>query len=261
MRYIPSAPVLILLGIFVFIVGAWLLFFNPHHTHADPLLGLSAFEKGEYYFNHDDDPAGPYDTQQAKQYYLKAIVEEPQNPYARYQLGRIYFIEGDFDAAIEQFNKQQELFNTEVPNVLYMLGLTYGFRARVLGQEEDWQKAEDAFFAFMEEAPTSPYPRVDLAWILFSQGKFEEMIEPLAEGLTYAPENPWLLNMYGLALFNTGKKEEARIQFLKAKEAASSLTVEDWGRTYPGNDPSLWGEGLEEFRSLIDKNVELTGAE
>jgi tetratricopeptide (TPR) repeat protein len=232
----------------------------PQATEGDEpaeLVGKSAFLKGQYYFNHDEDPAPPYDTELAKRFYLQAIEAEPQNELARYQLGRIYFIEGNFDEAIMTFNIQKELFPYEVPNVDYMLGLTYGFRARSGEYPDDWEQAEDAFIRFIEQAPTSPYPRVDLAWVYFSQGKFEEMLEPLRVGLTHTPENAWLLNMYGLALLNTGNTDEALATFYKAREVAAKLTVEDWSRTYPGNDPELWGKGLEEFRRLIEKNIAL----
>lgn len=222
------------------------------------LEGKSYFEIGQYYFNHDDDPEGPYDIKKAEYYYTQAIA---QNPYAHslawYQLGRIDFINGRFDAALEKFNTQIEYFGDSVPNVYYAIGLTYGYRARAEGMKRDWEQAEEAFMQFIDFAPHAPWPRVDLAWIYFSQGKFEAMLPVLEAGLAYEPENAWLLNMYGLALLNTGAKQEALQQFQKAQAQAALLTVAQWGKAYPGNNPDAWAQGLAEFRSVIEKNKAL----
>jgi tetratricopeptide (TPR) repeat protein len=139
-----------------------------------------------------------------------------------------------------------------------MIGLTYGYKARISGLPEDWKAGEDAFIKFIEFSPQAPWSRVDLSWIYFSQGKYAQMLPVLEEGLQYRPENPWLLNMYGLALFNTGDTKKAQEQFYKAKEQAALLTIDDWGKAYPGNNPEAWAQGLAEFRTIIEKNIALT---
>lgn len=223
------------------------------------LQNASYFDIGQYYFNHDDDPGGPYDIAKAREYFELEIAQYPQrNKLVYYQLGRIDFIQGDFEAALNNFTKQIEYFDDAVPNVYYMIGLTYGYRARVNNDPEDWHRAEEAFAHFIEFAPEAPWSRVDLSWIYFSQGKYEAMLPILEQGLTYKPDNPWLLNMYGLALLNTGKIQEAQSTFLRAKEQSALLTVDDWGRAYPGNNPDAWAQGLSEFRAIIDKNIELS---
>lgn len=219
---------------------------------------MSAFERGEYYFNADDDPSGPYDLGKARQAYSEAVqASSTENVLAWYQLGRIDFIEGRFDSALYKFEKQKEYFGDTLPNVYYMIGLTYGFKARRTDDPDDWQKGIDAFSHYIIYEPDSPWPRVDLSWIYFSQGRFEEMIPILEEGLVYSPQNPWLLNMYGLALLNTGKSGEALEAFESADVHAASITEEKWGKSYPGNNPSDWGAGLASFRDVIKKNIEL----
>jgi lipoprotein NlpI len=225
----------------------------------EELSGKSSFEIGQYYFNHDEDPEGPYDIKKAQEYFRHAVEEDPEgNEQAWYQLGRTQFIEGDFVSALQSFDSQIHYFGTTVPNVYYMIGLTYGYQARQNASLEDWGRAENAFLQFIEFAPYAPWSRVDLAWIYFSQGKFEAMKAPLEEGLSYEPNNPWLLNMYGLMLLNTGDKELAFEAFIKAKDQAQKLSVEDWGRAYPGNSPQAWEQGLSEFRSIIEKNIILS---
>ena len=219
----------------------------------------NAFKLAEYYFNYGEHADGTYDLRQARFYYEKAVAEDPDgNDLAWYQLGRIDFLEGKFNAAIRRFEKQLELFDESHPQVRYMLGLTYAYRARYTSSESDWQKAAEQFDKFLVVLPTSPWGRTDLSWIYFSQGKYEEMLPVLEEGLEYYPENPWLLNMYGLALLNTGHQEKAGEQFRLAKQFSETLTAADWGRSYPGNDPGSWAEGLAEFRRLLDFNIALT---
>ena len=139
-----------------------------------------------------------------------------------------------------------------------MIGLTNGHLAWQTGDSEDWQRGAEGFKKFLEYKPDSPWARIDLSWIYFSQGKYEEMIPVLEEALDENPNHAWLSNMYGLALLNTGRRSEAREQFLVAKDAVAKLTVEDWGRAYPGNDPKRWPEGLAEFQVVVDKNLALT---
>lgn len=254
-------------GIMFFVFGTILLYpyvVVPPQTDDIPqeLQGKSNFEIGQYYFNHDNDPAGPYDITKAQIYYEREIAENPKgNNLVWYQSGRIDFINGDFSSALDKFDKQIEYFGDSVHNVYYMIGLTYGYKARAGNDQEDWKRAEDAFKRFIDFSPKAPWSRVDLAWIYFSQGKYEEMLPVLEAGLEYKQDNPWLLNMYGLALLNTGQKEKAREQFYKAKAQAALLTVEDWGNAYPGNNPDAWGDGLAEFRDIIEKNVLLSEAE
>jgi len=216
------------------------------------------FELGQHYFNYGNEIKGEYDLKKARTYFEQAIAEDPQsNQLVWYQLGRIDFLEGDFNAAIYKFKKQIQYFDDSVPNVHYMLGLTYGYRARSTGSTEDWEMAEESFKEYLVHDPESPWAITDLSWVYFSQGKFEEMLPLLEEGLEIRPDNPWLLNMYGLALMNKGNDERAKEVFLKTKKEAEKLTPEDWGQSYPGNDPKSWKQGLLEFQSVIETNLSL----
>lgn len=225
----------------------------------DALKADVLFQLGQYYFNHDDDPAGPYDIKKAQQYYEEAVALDPSvHEHAWYQLGRTYFIEGAFDTALERFDSQMEFFGSTVPNVYYMIGLTYGYKARSSDNPDDWKKGEEAFKTFIFVAPRAPWSRVDLSWLYFAQGKFHEMKPLLVEGLEYQPDNAWLLNMYGLALLNTGERQQAHTYFLAAQKNAEKVTVEDWGNAYPGNNPDSWEQGLSEFQGAIEKNIAIT---
>lgn len=243
---------------FVTVVIVVIVYFLSQNVQTPPEHVADPFERGEYYFNAYNSPDGEYDLKLARQYYTQAIEEGSEEQTVWYQLGRIDFLEGNYNAALYKFEKQISLHGDAIPNVYYMKGLTHGYKARREGVEDDWKKAEENFQKFLAYDLESPWTRTDLAWVYFSQGKFTEMLSLLEDGLSYEPYNPWLLNMYGLALLNTGSKKEAHEQFLLAKEYVGYLSPEDWGRTYPGNDPSTWVQGLAEFQSLIQKNLDLT---
>lgn len=195
----------------------------------------------------------------ARYAYSRAISLDPKgDTLAWYQLGRIDFLEGNFGAALNKFRKQIEYFGDEIPNVYYMIGLTNGYAARESNSEQSWKAAEAGFTRFLEFFPESPWGRTDLAWIYFAQGKYEAMKPILEKGLEYEPNHAWLLNMYGLALLNTGERARAHEYFSRAYEEAAKLTPEDWGRAYPGNDPNSWPTALGEMRNAIAQNITLS---
>lgn len=221
-------------------------------------VAATAVYIGDAYFGGDRG----YQLQCARAAYARATALDPRGDrLAWYQLGRIDFLEGNFGAALNKFRKQIEYFGDEVPNVHYMIGLTNGYAARKSGEAMQWSAAEDGFKRYLEFFPESPWGRTDLAWVLFSQGKYEDMKPILEKGLEFEPEHAWLLNMYGLALLNTGERARAHEYFLRAKEAATLLTPEMWGSAYPGNDPKSWAGALEEMQKAIQYNVELSVTE
>lgn len=215
----------------------------------------SLFQKGQSYFGGS---AG-YDLAAARAAYEEALAVDPRvDGLAWYQLGRIDFLEGKFNDAVQKFTKQYAYFGDRVVPVHYLLGLAYGYRARAQGFSSDWILAESEFKKFLALEPDSPWARTDLAWIYFSQGKYADIKPVVEEGLATHPDHPWLLNMYGLALMNTGEKERAHKYFLRAEEEAQALTTAQWGAAYPGNDPNSWQQGLDEMRAAIAHNRALS---
>lgn len=212
---------------------------------------------GDAYFGGEKE----YDLVCARNAYAKAIMLDREGSASVwYQLGRINFLEGYFDEAISNFEFQIEYFGDALPNVYYMLGLTYGYRAQKSGNVDDWMKAEEAFKTFITYDPEAPWPHVDLAWIYFSQGKYTEMRTFLEDKVKFSYKNPWVYNVYGLALLNTGEKALAHQYFTEALEEALKMDASEWGRRYPGNDPRSWEQGLSEMKKAIEHNVEISSA-
>lgn len=169
-------------------------------------------------------------------------------PYAHYQLGRTYFIMGNLQAALDEFNKELSLY-PDTERSYYMLGLTYGY----LNQEN---KAIENFQKFIDWKPTSWAARNDMAWLQFRLGDIDgalKTIQPVAD-LT---DNAWVQNTYGTMLMNKKRYKEARIAFNNAKKAADVLTPTEWGKVYPGNDPRIYASGLTATRLSIESNLKL----
>lgn len=209
---------------------------------------------GDYYFTVKE----VYNIDCARLAFTKALKQGgPFSAWLLHQSGRIDFLQSRYGDAIYKFEQEINLFGEEIPNVYYMLGLTYAFMAMDHGKPEAWIESEKQFKKYLEFDPSSPWAHTDLSWVLYSQEKFSEMEEVTTEGLSSHKFHPWLLNMHGLALMNQGEYLEALSFFEKAEDEAFSLTPEQWGIAYPGNDPRLYEVGLEEFRSAITTNIEI----
>jgi len=75
------------------------------------------------------------------------------------------------------------------------------------------------------------------------------------ENVPSGKENPWLWNSLGVAELNLKKYPSAADSFKKAKELAEKLTINDWARAYPGNNPASAEEGLSAFIAAIEENL------
>lgn len=203
-----------------------------------------AFAAGNYYFE-----GGAYDTEKAKARYLETLALAPQYPGVHYQLSRIYFIEGRLPDALTEINKELEYY-PEYKRSHYVRGLVYGYL-------EWYELAAEDFEEFLRWKPESWAGHNDLAWIYFSMGEYPKVLDVAERGLKYNPDNVWLLNSYGLALMNVGRKDEARSALEKASVLAAAMNPDAWGRAYPGNDPRIYGEGLAAFRASIERNLKL----
>ncbi len=199
---------------------------------------------GEYFFNH-----GSYDIDTAEHYYKKTIALKPDFLEAHYQLGRIYFIRGKFGDALEEIKTVLAL-NPEFKKAYYMYGLINGYAGNL-------DQAAYGFREFIKRDDFNWAGYNDLAWIYFKQGDYGKTRDTAKNGLEKAPTNPWLNNIYGTAFLNLGEKESARTAFETALQESEKMTPADWGRAYPGNNPDIYVQGLEETKQTIRHNLAL----
>jgi hypothetical protein len=87
------------------------------------------------------------------------------------------------------------------------------------------------------------------------------MRKTIAKSVFLYPNNPWVLNTYGIALLNSQKYREAVDAFTEAKKYASVMRNKDWGQAYPGNDPRIYSEGRNAMQDMIESNLSIALAE
>ncbi len=241
MRCMSRPHLVRLLGLVaLLLVLAGILFLAPPNAQA-------LFERGNYYYG-----GGAYDTAKAEKYFRAALALDPMLQGPHYQLARIYFVQGDFYTAENEINKELDL-HPDFKRSYYVRGLIYGYSGRLAEAEADFKQ-------FLKWMPDSWAGNNDLAWIYFQEGKYAEAHDTARVGLTIAPENPWLLNALGVALLNLDDKKGAKEAFTKALAVIGSMNEKDWGVAYPGNDPSIYGEGFSKMKVSIQQNLQLLAA-
>ena len=198
---------------------------------------------GNYYFN-----GGKYDLVQAGKYYKELIDINPTDTVALYQLARIEFVKGDNIKARNLLN-QSLAADPEWKQPYYMRGLAHVY----LG--EFAQAARD-FEIFIAWKPEDWGGYNDLAWAYLKDAKYEEAWLAAEEGLQKFPDNLWLNNTAGVALWNLGRLDKAEHHLMTAQESAQNATVATWRRAYLGNDPATYEASLDAMRDAIDRNLE-----
>lgn len=202
------------------------------------------FKMGNFYFN-----GGAYDLERAKKYFAKTISLDERLPGAHYQLGRIYFLEGKFFSALEEMNKEIELY-PEFEKSYYMSGLIAGYQG-------NFNLAVRSFEKFLTFKPESWAGWNDLAWVYFKKGDYEKVKEAAENGIAAAGENVWLNTSLGVALLNLEENSRAVAVLNQAKIMAENMTPEEWGMAYPGNNPKNYEDGLRQMLEAIEFNLNL----
>ncbi len=169
--------------------------------------------------------------------------------FAHYQLSRTYFIQGKLEQSLEEAKKELALYPDNV-RTYYILGLTYGY----LNREPE---AIEAFSKFIDAAPMSWAARNDKAWLQFRIGDIDGALATIQPILDHSQDNPWIQNMYGTLLMNKEKYRQAKTAFENAKRITDAYTPELWAQSYPGNDPRIYAQGLDGFKSSIASNLQL----
>jgi tetratricopeptide (TPR) repeat protein len=191
-----------------------------------------------------------YSQIKAEDAYRRALMLDPNIKTAHYQLGRIYFLKGEFEKALEHVNSEITL-NPEFSKSYYVRGLILGFLKR-------YDEAGTSFLTYIEQDPINWAAYNDLAWILFQQGRYEESESIARIGLDYTSGNPWLQNSIGTALLSQGKYKEAHEFFVQAYGGFYEITDAQWGEAYPGNDPNMYPAGRSATIDSVGENIRIT---
>jgi tetratricopeptide (TPR) repeat protein len=210
-------------------------------------LANAAFSLGNYTFG-----GGAYNISTARISFSVSSILNPNLHGAHYQLARIHFIKGDFSRALDEINKEL-LAYPDFKRSYYVRGLIYGYMGKYIEAAADFNE-------FLLWKPNSWAGYNDLAWVYFSSGKYEASRAASLAGLKVDSDNPWLLNSLGVSLLNLGDKKGARESFTKSSQALSSMSSDDWGKAYPGNDPKIYDQGFDQMRLSIKENMGLLPA-
>ena len=201
------------------------------------------FTIGENFFGN----GRTYNLVRAEKAYSKAIELRQDFLEAHYQLGRVYFVQGRFYSALIETETVLRI-NPEFKKAYYMHGLISGYT-------NNYDQAIWGFSEFIKRDAFNWAGYNDLAWIYFRKGDYEKTRDIAKEGLKQAETNPWLHNIYGTALLNLGETQAAKEAFLVAIDETEKLTPQQWGGSYPGNDPRVYEQGLSEMKAAIQHNL------
>lgn len=190
-----------------------------------------------------------YDIDSAEYFLTQANQKKEPKIWTNYQLSRINFIRGDFPHAIYFANEELRLYPKNC-RTHYIRGLTYGYMNKLDQAIADFEIFNACF-------PDTWAGHNDLAWFWFRKGDMKKVIEVIEHVINKDNNatSPWLQNTYGVALMNVGRYFEAETALHMAKYLASNMTEEGWGKSYPGNNPEIYGEGLTAMRQSINKNL------
>lgn len=190
-----------------------------------------------------------YNVQLAQLFYKSSaypFFSELPPRYAHHQLSRTYFIQGHLESALHEAKRELEIYPDDTATY-YILGLTYGY----MNLEHE---AIDAFSKYIETHPATWAGRNDKAWLQFRIGDIDGALETLRPVVNNTG-NPWIQNTYGTLLMNKKRYTEAEKAFEYAQQAVNTMTESSWGRSYPGNDPRIYGIGLQAMKMSIEQNL------
>ena len=168
--------------------------------------------------------------------------------WANHQLARIYFVEGDYNTALSYINKEISIYPDNM-NAYYIKGLIYGFMNRNHDAIET--------FKYYTSKTNTWAGHNDLAWLQFKIGDYEGALSTIDKIKDTYIDNVWILNTRAIILYNLHRIDEAKKDINKAQILVGKMTPVSWGSSYPGNDPSIYTEGLEKMRQSIKENYKL----
>jgi tetratricopeptide (TPR) repeat protein len=205
-----------------------------------------AYEYGAVHFEAEHPHL--YDVDRAEALFARAQKQNSDLEYVDHQLARIAFLRADFNNALGHINRQIQNHGENTPSSYYVRGLIRGF----LGQ---YDAAAKDYEVYLRHNETNWAALNDYAWVLLKAGRHKDALSAAQKGLTYSPDNTWLLNSAAIALFELGKMEEAYTYAKRAAESVASVKEKDWLIAYPGNDPKIAGEGLAALKDSIITNM------
>lgn len=205
-----------------------------------------AYTYGVRHFDAQD--PRQYDVARAERMFRIAARLDPNTPYVYHELARIEFLHGRFQEALQLIQLQIERTGDNTPNSYYVKGLIEGYMGAYDAAIQDYSH-------FLTFDPNNWAGMNDFAWVLLKANRPKDALAVIRHGLDIHPGNPWLLNSYTIALYETGDFASAQIAAQEAVTAANTISVSDWLTAYPGNDPLAAVHGIAQLKAAASENM------
>jgi Flp pilus assembly protein TadD len=132
------------------------------------------------------------------------LAAQPDNAMSEEGLGRLYARRGDYANALPFLEKTAA--RTRDPVVMQQLGYA-------LEKSGDRDHAVEAYRSVLAQEPRADVARGLLAENLFAQGKQDEAVAVLQEGVQRSPQTPLLQRGLGSILERSGRNAEAAVAY------------------------------------------------
>ena len=235
------------------LAGVLLFGANPMLVRLQEDLSLFLMPTAERSYSYGERHFGSqysvsYDLERALYFFKETLRRDSNHPLAYHQLARIAFLQGDFARALRLIEIQIRYHPGATISSYYVKALIEGYMGEYEASARDYQ-------VFLSSHPTNWAALNDYAWVLLKAERAHEAVVATARGLSFFPDNPWLLNTNAIALHEIGYTEAARDQARKAVQAAKTITEQDWLQAYPGNDAKIAQEGIRALQEFVRANM------
>lgn len=232
---------------------------------------------GDYYFSQQN-----YDADRAYDSYRGALaIDIDEN--AMYSFARVAMASEQPTIRQEAaaIAKDFELFFPDNKRIHYVQGLVNGYL-------RNFDEAELAFEKFIKAYDDEWQGYLDLSWIHFQKGEFEQSKGILEQGLELDANNPWLNSSYAVVLnalrnsdnvtntavdpvaddtssttvltsFNNSRNPEYYAQL--AVDQGKLIDENIWRLQYSGNDPKEDSHQIEHFNDVLQYNLLLVSGD
>jgi tetratricopeptide (TPR) repeat protein len=190
-----------------------------------------------------------YDIAKADIAYNEILNIEPLNERALFQSARVRYIQGRYESAKELIVKYKEAYPTK-KRIYYISGLVNAYAKDLVSSEEDFKE-------FVKSDIVNEAGFLDLAWVQFQRGDFENAKINLEKGIEFTggEGNAWLHTSMGAVLINLDQKDEALLVLQKAKNQSEVLSEKVWAINYSINDAGDYKKDIEKMAKIIDFNI------
>ncbi len=217
-------------------------------------IAFSRFPSGERGFRYGMkfmDATDHQDLMRAEYFFSKTVHIDPVYPRAHYQLARIAFLRNELVKARVYADEEIALQGEAFDKPFYIRALAYGFSGQ-------YDAAGRDFLTFLRLNPHGSLnwsAMNDYAWVMLKGGHVDRALHMLVDGMQQFPENPWLMNEYAVALYETQSFTEAETWARRAEKAVSVLTEDQFVRAYSGNGYAAAPAGMAAFKAAVASNL------